>query len=212
MKSSKPRADALLQQYQTRHDEGLLPLAEELQLHIAGLLKGHERVDRVSVRAKAPASFIRKALVAGEVDLKYDDPISQIQDQIGARIITFYKSDVDRIDGLIKKYFKPIEFKNRVPESEWEFGYFGHHYVLVMPSDVKIDGIDFAHIPDFFELQIKTLFQHAWSEANHDLGYKSDGALLKPDEKRKLAFTSAQAWGADQIFDELFQVRGQGTS
>lgn len=212
MKSSRPHADALLQQYQARYDEGLLPLAEELQLHIAGLFKGHERVDRVSVRAKAPDSFMKKAFVAGEVDLKYDDPISQIQDQIGARIITFYKSDVDRIDALIKKYFKPIEFKDRVPESEWEFGYFGRHYVLVMPSDVKVDHIDFAHIPDFFELQIKTLFQHAWSEANHDLGYKSDGALLKPDEKRKLAFTSAQAWGADQIFDELFQVRGQGTS
>ena len=54
----------------------------------------------------------------------------------------------------------------------------------------------------FFELQIKTLFQNAWSEANHDLGYKPERELSK-DEKRKIAFTSAQAWGADMIFDEL---------
>jgi hypothetical protein len=33
---------------------------------------------------------------------------------------------------------------------------------------------------------------------------------LNSDEKRRLAFTSAQAWGADIIFDELFKERDQG--
>lgn len=56
----------------------------------------------------------------------------------------------------------------------------------------------------FFELQIKTLFQHAWSESEHDLGYKPT-TTLSSDQKRRLAFTAAQAWGADQIFDELFK-------
>jgi putative GTP pyrophosphokinase len=56
----------------------------------------------------------------------------------------------------------------------------------------------------FFELQIKTLFQHAWSEAEHDLGYKP-ATVLSSDQKRRLAFTAAQAWGADQIFDELYR-------
>jgi putative GTP pyrophosphokinase len=57
---------------------------------------------------------------------------------------------------------------------------------------------------DFFELQLKTLFQHAWSEADHDLGYKPS-AELSLDQKRRLAFTAAQAWGADLIFDELYR-------
>jgi len=56
--------------------------------------------------------------------------------------------------------------------------------------------------PEFFELQIKTLFQHAWAEAEHDLGYKPPKPLTSI-QKRKMAFTAAQAWGADQIFDEL---------
>src|ERR1700704_299007 len=33
-------------------------------------------------------------------------------------------------------------------------GYFGRHYVLILPSDVKDDSIDKKHVPDLFELQI----------------------------------------------------------
>lgn len=45
-------------------------------------------------------------------------------------------------------------------------------------------------------------FQHAWSEANHDLAYKPTGELTD-DQQRLFAFTAAQAWGADRIFPEL---------
>ncbi|WGR90948.1 hypothetical protein MTX26_09845 [Bradyrhizobium sp. ISRA443] len=176
--------------------------------HLADLLKEEPRIDRVTARAKDPASFLKKAAAKTEGKRKYSEPLSQIQDQIGARIITFFRADVERLDGIIKSYFKTIEFRDRIPESEWEFGYFGRHYVLVLPSDVKGDSIDKSKLPDFFELQIKTLFQHAWSEAEHDLGYKPGSTPLSADEKRKLAYTSAQAWGADQMFDELFRARG----
>jgi ppGpp synthetase/RelA/SpoT-type nucleotidyltranferase len=57
-------------------------------------------------------------------------------------------------------------------------------------------------IPDFFELQIKTLYQHAWSQAEHGLGYKPETPLSN-EEQRKLAFIAAQSWGADTILAEL---------
>ena len=76
--------------------------------------------------------------------------------------------------------------------------------MLLIPSDVLEQSWDPAEIPGCFELQIKTLFQHAWSEAEHDLGYKPGLRELGPDEIRRLAFTAAQAWGADEIFNELF--------
>jgi putative GTP pyrophosphokinase len=211
MKSSKPHADALAAKYADRHQTALIPTAEALRLHITDLLTGEARIDRVTARAKDPASFLKKAETLVNGKLKYKEPLSEIQDQIGARIITYFKSDVERIDAIVRRFFKPIEFRDRVPESEWEFGYFGRHYVLIIPTDVKSGSIDRKTIPDFFELQVKTLFQHAWSEADHDVGYKPGSIPLTPEEKRKLAYTSAQAWGADQIFDELFQARSSTT-
>ncbi|MGJ5041886.1 MULTISPECIES: RelA/SpoT domain-containing protein [unclassified Bradyrhizobium] len=207
MKSSRQCGDALATEYGGRYENALKPAATALREHLADLLKAEPRIDRVTARAKDPASFLKKAQALANGKQKYSEPLAQIQDQIGARIIVFFKADVERLDGIVKSYFKLIEYRDRIPESEWEFGYFGRHYVLVLPSDVKGDFLDKSMLPDFFELQIKTLFQHAWSEAEHDLGYKPGSIPLSSDEKRKLAYTSAQAWGADQMFDELFRSR-----
>ena len=212
MKSSKRLDDVLATEYGDRYEHSLKPTAKVLGEYFTDLLKEEPRIDRVTARAKDPESFLKKARALTKGKPKYSEPLTQIQDQIGARIITFYRADVDRLDGFIKRFFKTIEFRDRIPESEWEFGYFGRHYVLVLPSDVKGDAIDKSTLPDFFELQVKTLFQHAWSEAEHDLGYKPGSMPLSSDEKRKLAYTSAQAWGADHMFDELFRDRSASTS
>jgi putative GTP pyrophosphokinase len=209
MRSSKRRGDGLEDEYRRRYSV-LKPIASALCDHIADHLKGKPRIDRISARAKDVSSFMGKARKQDNGKPKYSDPLSQIQDQLGVRIITFFNSDVERLDKIVKRYFRPIEIKDHVPDSEWEFGYFGRHYVLVLPADVIEDGTDGNNVPRFFELQVKTLFQHAWSEVEHDLGYKPGESPLTPDQKRKLAFTSAQAWGADQMFEELFLERHTG--
>lgn len=199
--------DALAAKYANRYDKVLVPLAESLRELIEDYLRDQPRIDRVTVRAKGIDRFVKKAATLYGGRPKYSEPLAQIQDQIGARVVVFYKQDVARVDKVLKKYFTAIEFRDVVPDSESEFGYFGHHSILVLPSDVVEQHIDRSMIPQFFELQIKTLFQHAWSEADHDLGYKHGDAPLTRNQKRRIAFTSAQAWGADLIFDELFGER-----
>lgn len=207
MKSSKPRHDTLEALYRRRYETVLKPLAKALNAYVVECFKDEPRIDRITARAKDVDSFLKKAKTRVRSRLKYSEPMDQIQDQLGARIIAFFRSDVDRLDDIIKNFFRPIEFKDRVPDSEWEFGYFGRHYILVLPSDIIEADTDGSLVPPFFELQIKTLFQHAWSEAEHDLGYKPGLLPLTPQDKRRLAYTSAQAWGADHMFDELFHER-----
>jgi ppGpp synthetase/RelA/SpoT-type nucleotidyltranferase len=191
----------LEQHYRARYIPVLKPLAGRVKEHLDSYLSDCDRIDLITARAKGIASFLAKAAKVEDGQAKYGDPINQIQDQVGARIVTFYLSDVPTIAAEIESYFHAIEEKTLVPESDSEFGYFGKHYVLLLPTDV-IRSEEQGRHPPFFELQIKTLFQHAWSQANHDLGYKSTVELTR-DQKRKIAYTSAQAWGADEMFERL---------
>ena len=190
-------------EYLRRHTQYLKPVAEKLEIHLRELCASYPRIDRVSSRAKSVDRFVQKAEKAEGGKPKYSDPLIQIQDQIGARIVTFYPLDIPAVSDIVTRYFHPIESVDIVPDADNEFGYVGKHFILLLPSDVIAGFGDVKDIPSFFELQIKTLFQHAWSEAEHDLGYKPTNALL-PLQNRKIAFTAAQAWGADQMFNELF--------
>jgi putative GTP pyrophosphokinase len=190
--------DEYLQRY-----PALAKIAAGLQLFLKDNLSGIERIDSVVTRAKDPDRYFAKAIkVDDEGYPKYNNPKFEIQDQIGARITVFYLSDVERIRLHVVKYLKFIEQSPKLPGSDSEFGYFGLHFILSLPDDVVGEDVGDGVAPEFFELQIKTLFQHAWSEAHHDIGYKSMRPLTS-DERRKMAFTAAQAWGADTIFEEL---------
>lgn len=193
-----------LEQMFARRERVLVPLAARIEDHLKSLFSGFPRIDRISARAKSVDRFMGKATKQENGKSKYDDPLNQIQDQVGARIVTFYLSDVERVRVEIEKYFKFIESKKIVPESEREFGYEGRHFILFVPTDLLDETLSSDESAEFFELQIKTLFQHAWSEAEHDLGYKPSNELTS-DQKRRVAFTVAQAWGADKIFDEMYQ-------
>jgi putative GTP pyrophosphokinase len=207
MTNSNQEHETLRAEYKRRHGAVLTPLAEQLRGYLARCLEGQPRIDRIAARPKGIDKFIAKATKIVDGKPKYQEPMEEIQDQVGARIITFYLSDVARLDPLIKKWFRPIEYKDHVPESHWEFGYFGRHYILAIPTDIINPDWPKDMIPQFFELQVKTLFEHAWSEAEHDLGYKPGEEPLTPEQARSFAYTSAQAWGADRMFEDLFQQR-----
>jgi len=197
--------NGIINEYNQRHTT-LVEIAGKLQLFLKEALSGIERIDSVTARAKDPDRYFAKAIKVDENgNRKYSDPKFQIQDQIGARITVFYLSDVERVKLHVVKYLKFIEQSPKHPESDSEFGYFGLHFILSLPDDVVDEKVEDGVAPEFFELQIKTLFQHAWSEAHHDLGYKSKRKLTS-EERRKTAFTAAQAWGADTIFEDLWHA------
>lgn len=175
-------------------------LAEDLIKQLSNV----KRIDRITTRTKDKKRFIIKATKKENGKLKYDDPLNQIQDQIGARVIVFYISDVEIVANELKKYYKSIEEQLIIPDSEKEFGYEGKHYIFKLPTEVIPEEYEDSEPPVFFELQVKTLYQHAWSEASHDIAYKPNKELTK-DQLRKIAFTSAQSWGADNIFESLLK-------
>jgi putative GTP pyrophosphokinase len=193
----------LKEAYIEKYQKFLLPSAKRLEPLLKELLIGVQRIDNICTRAKSVDRFLGKATKTDDSsgNLKYEFPLDEIQDQVGARIVVFYLSDVKVVSDLIKKHFAHVENTVKAPISDKEFGYFGEHFILTLPTDVTHDlHTDSSNV---FELQIKTLFQHAWSEAEHDSSYKAPSDMTK-DERRLVALSSAHAWAADKIFDDFF--------
>nr|WP_316629806.1 RelA/SpoT domain-containing protein [uncultured Brevundimonas sp.] len=191
--------------YSKRYAEVLTPLAVNLEAYLREVFGDVVRIDRISARPKSVDRFVAKAATKLDDGTdKYREPLEQIQDQVGARVIVLFKQDVESLAKIAAAYFRYVESKDVEPEGIYEFSYFGRHFVSLFPDDVMSDAWDKDLIPGFFELQIKTVFQHAWSEASHDVGYKPLLGELSRDDKRALAFASAQAWGADKAFADIF--------
>ena len=108
----------LEKEYRQSFDTVLMPLAEALEKHLKDSLQGEARIDRISARAKGVDRFVAKANATEDGRPKYSDPLRQIQDQVGARVVTFYLSDVDRIAAIIERYYRRVESRVVVPDSE----------------------------------------------------------------------------------------------
>ena len=91
--------------------------------------------------------------------------LEDITDILGFRIITFYIDDVDKVASVVERLFQ-IDWENSVDKRKLleidSFGYLSLHYICSTPS-----------FPYRFEVQMRTLLQHAWANMDHDTGYKS---------------------------------------
>lgn len=192
--------DLLIAQYKTRVPS-LMKAAKEIEEEIRAIFRGIRRVDAISARVKGIDQFIEKAnRTDASGKAKYGYPLEEIQDQVGARIVVFYPSDVQPAVERLAPHFRQIENRKREDSDPSRFAYEAWHLVCFIPPDV----IARHEVPiNFFELQVSTLFQHAWAEASHDLAYKPNDAL-DYHRQRRVAWAAAQAWGADRIFDELW--------
>ncbi len=144
-----------------------LPVLEQLKTDV--LVTLHEALDdsrlfltAIEARVKKEKSLAGKLVLKGT---KYAT-LTDITDLVGARVITSYTDDVDRIASIAERLFE-IDWENSVDKRRLHqldsFGYNSLHYICRLP------GYDFR-----FELQLRTTLQHAWAVINHDNGYKSD--------------------------------------
>ena len=160
-----------------------------------------EKIEYYSItyRSKEINSFARK--VKNE---KYEVP-EDITDLAGIRIITYVESEANKTSEFLKKLFD-IDFEHSIDKSKVlgvdKVGYRSQHYIACFSSDR-------SKLPEFkkfsglkFEVQIRTILEHAWAEIEHDRNYKYSGVL--PDEiKRRFAIIAGVLELADKEFDNI---------
>ncbi|MDH6370567.1 putative GTP pyrophosphokinase [Paenibacillus sp. PastF-3] len=156
----------------------------------------------ISSRGKDLDSFVKKA----QKD-KYNDPKHQIQDLAGIRIITYVRSEVIKACEIIKPLFK-IDEKNSIDKSSElgkdKVGYRSVHYVATL-TDERLALPEYKGFKDLhFEIQIRTLLEHAWADITHDRSYKFTGQFPPEyDIERRFSLASATLELVDREFDAI---------
>src|SRR5882757_8789908 len=95
--------------YRSRHDTVLVPAAQKLEAQLIQRLWACKRIDRITARAKGLDSFLNKANKMEGRRKKYADPVAEITDQIGARVIVLFQEDVDVIALSLLRYYQRAE-------------------------------------------------------------------------------------------------------
>ena len=192
----------LLAQYRN-----LLPVYEQMAEMIPEKLKGFFAeagiiVAAVEHRVKTESSLVGKLQLKGD---KYHS-IYDITDLVGIRVITFYNDDVDKVASVLERLFE-IDWENSIDKRKAHeidsFGYLSLHYICRVPESAYTNP-EHPEINQIrFEVQMRTVLQHAWANLNHDTGYKS-GVEIPKVYKRHL---SRLAGMLELVDDEFSRIR-----
>jgi ppGpp synthetase/RelA/SpoT-type nucleotidyltranferase len=140
---------------------------------------------------------------------KYNS-LDEITDIAGVRIITYLESDVDKIADLIGSEFI-VDPENSIDKRDVESNEFGYRSLHVVASlDKKREKLrEYKRFKGLkFEVQIRSILQHAWAEIEHDLGYKGKFELPK-STRRNFNRLAALLETADIEFDRLTKSLNQ---
>ncbi|MBX3216014.1 MAG: hypothetical protein KF850_28500 [Labilithrix sp.] len=153
----------------------------------------------VSGRTKTLKSLLKKIQKK-----KYTNLDAQVTDLAGLRIVLYTEADVLKACEVVKSALTihPDKSGNKSDQLGTDrFGYRSVHYVceigptrVALPEFAVYQGV-------LFEVQVRTILQHAWAEIEHDRSYKAD--QLPDALRRRLALVAGLLESADRELDSI---------
>jgi predicted RNase H-like nuclease/ppGpp synthetase/RelA/SpoT-type nucleotidyltranferase len=160
----------------------------------------------IAWRGKGVDSFAAKTSKAVDGRPLYPDPLRDITDQIGARVITYVTSDVAAVADVVKDQLGVVEDKDLGQETAnaGRFGYVSRHLQVALdPIWMGTSPADLVQVPSA-QIQIRTVLQHAWAEFEHDIRYKGTiPEALAPDFNRRFMLAAGLLELADREFEVI---------
>lgn len=158
-------------------------LGKLVHTFIKNKITDYEIIPEVHYRTKELLSIIKKVK---KKKLQKEYSYHHLNDKLGIRIICKFQEEMDIIDKFLKNNFniQNVEYKQENLNFD-KLDYISNHY------DSKINCLskEFKNYKEFenliFEIQVRTLNQHAWSNTAHSLSYKQE-ADMPVNLKRKI--------------------------
>lgn len=158
---------------------------------------------RVESRVKTLESINEKIERKGAV-FDYDD----ILDICGLRVILYLSKDIQKVRKIIENLFTwdphhSDVFNQRLNSNS--IGYNSFHYICSFDKD-RAKLSEYYRVSKIkFEIQIRTVLQHAWATISHDSGYKLEKSLPTSIE-RKLNLCSGSLEMIDNFLSEIVEA------
>ncbi len=162
--------------------------------------------DRIDVRIKSWPSLKAKARKTRDGAPVYPDPWHDIRDIVGARITVLHSTEIPSVLTLLAGAFDVLRSVDKAQETRVSggFGYGSHHLVLRVTE--RTESLE-SYAGTVFEVQIRTVLQHAWAEFEHDIRYKrARGTAPDPQVDRAFTLAAGLIELADQQFDQIAGV------
>ena len=185
-----PHCEAILQEYRDN-----LAYFENSSAQITAKIR--ETLSNAGIIVAAIESRVKsESSLEGKLELKGGKyrSLADITDILGLRVITFYIDDVDKVASAVERLFE-VDWENSVDKRKLHeidsFGYLSLHYICHMKDSAYR-----------FEVQMRTVLQHAWANMNHDTGYKS-GVEVPKEYLRNLNRLAGMLELADEQFSRI---------
>lgn len=167
---------------------------------LKSLLEGAQiKVHFTESRAKSIESFENKIT---RPEKNYADPLNEMPDLAGIRVVLYYIDDVLKVGELIKSQFEVVEEVTEHQQDRYSpdrFGYLSLHYVVLL-NKIRSDLPELRRFGGLrAEIQIRTVLQHAWAAVSHVLQYKKESDV-PADLQRRLSRLA----GLFELADEEF--------
>jgi ppGpp synthetase/RelA/SpoT-type nucleotidyltranferase len=154
----------------------------------------------LEARTKKPEDLRRKI---SQPDKHYDDPLKQVHDLSGLRIILHHHSDASRVIELIKKEFDVDTEESwygadqRDPE---RFGYLAEAHLIVNIGNIRSSLQEWKKYSSLkAEIQVRTILQHGWDVISHRYDYKAREDIPKETRRRLFRLSALIELADDQI-------------
>lgn len=184
------------------YDE-LLPVYQEVEqiafeLISNALIGSGIHIHQIAHRIKEKDSALEK-LDRKSTKYKF---LSEFTDMVGFRVICYFSEQVNAVAEILGKvldvdYSRSIDKRAAIDPTR--FGYISLHFICSLPKD-KGYRDELSSVK--FEIQMRSILQHAWAEIEHDLGYKTEFAI-PTKMRREFSRVAGLLEIADECFDNI---------